>query len=202
MGTRESSMHIVATCHRPAVYPAADRDVRPEQVPRPLPGGVASLIEAKIEGQPIKPRAVSAPAPVLDLMSALKRSLAQETPARVGRATKEKRTRGCLIDASRHCFYRYPVAERGRSSLLPRADPQPTQEGLGAAIDPRLAGAPAYSKDRSFGHFVLNGSALFGHFGQLGGPDSELFDSFQLDRSLLQISTSPCQLEKMAFVVH
>jgi hypothetical protein len=43
-------------------------------------------------------------------------------------------------------------------------------------------------RDRSFSHFVLNSSALqiFGHFGQLGGPDSELFDNFRLDRSLLK----------------
>jgi DNA end-binding protein Ku len=46
------------------------------------------LIEAKMKGQPIKPSAVSAPAPVIDLMSALKRSLAQQAPARVGRMNK------------------------------------------------------------------------------------------------------------------
>jgi DNA end-binding protein Ku len=52
------------------------------------------LIEAKIKGLPIKPRTVSAPAPVIDLMAALKRSRAQETPANGGRAKKqEKRTR-------------------------------------------------------------------------------------------------------------
>ena len=41
------------------------------------------LIEAKMKGLPIEPRAVSAP--VIDLMSALKRSLAQEAPAKGGR---------------------------------------------------------------------------------------------------------------------
>jgi DNA end-binding protein Ku len=39
------------------------------------------LIEAKMKGLPIKPREVPAPAPVIDLMAALKRSLAQEAPA-------------------------------------------------------------------------------------------------------------------------
>jgi DNA end-binding protein Ku len=39
------------------------------------------LIEAKLKGLPIKPKPVSAPAPVIDLMAALKRSLAQETSA-------------------------------------------------------------------------------------------------------------------------
>ena len=38
------------------------------------------LVEAKMKGLTIKPRAVSTPTPVIDLMAALKRSLAQETP--------------------------------------------------------------------------------------------------------------------------
>ena len=52
------------------------------------------LIEAKMKGLPIKPRAVSAPPPVIDLMAALKRILAQGAPAKGGRAKKqEKRTK-------------------------------------------------------------------------------------------------------------
>ena len=51
------------------------------------------LIEAKMKGVAIKPRAISTPPPVIDLMAALKRSLAREAPASGGRATKEKRTR-------------------------------------------------------------------------------------------------------------
>ena len=39
------------------------------------------LIEAKMKGLPIKPREVATPAPVIDLMAALKHSLAQEMPA-------------------------------------------------------------------------------------------------------------------------
>jgi DNA end-binding protein Ku len=39
------------------------------------------LIEAKMKGLTIKPREVATPAPVIDLMAALKRSLAQEMPA-------------------------------------------------------------------------------------------------------------------------
>ena len=57
-----------------------------------------------MKGLPIKPRAVSAPAPVIDLMSGLKRSLAQETPAKGGRTNKEKRTRA--------------VSDRRQASLL------------------------------------------------------------------------------------
>jgi len=50
------------------------------------------LIEAKMKGVAIKPRAVSAPSPVIDLMATLRRSLAQEAPAKGGRTNKEKRT--------------------------------------------------------------------------------------------------------------
>jgi DNA end-binding protein Ku len=51
------------------------------------------LIETKMKGQPIKPRAVSAPPPVIDLMSALKRSLTKEAPAKSSRAKTEKRAK-------------------------------------------------------------------------------------------------------------
>jgi DNA end-binding protein Ku len=50
------------------------------------------VIEAKMKGLPIKPREVSAPAPVIDLMAALKRSLAQEIPTARG-ATPRKRAK-------------------------------------------------------------------------------------------------------------
>jgi DNA end-binding protein Ku len=48
------------------------------------------LIEAKMKGLPIKPQAVQTPAPVVDLMAALKRSLAQETPAAKVPAPKKR----------------------------------------------------------------------------------------------------------------
>ena len=46
------------------------------------------LIEAKVKGLPIKPREISTPAPVIDLMAALKRSLVQEPPAAQGAKAK------------------------------------------------------------------------------------------------------------------
>ena len=49
------------------------------------------LIQAKVKGLPIKPRAVPEPSPVIDLMAALKRSLAKS--ACELRAEKEKRTK-------------------------------------------------------------------------------------------------------------
>jgi hypothetical protein len=51
------------------------------------------LIEAKMKGLTIKPRPVSTPSPVIDLMAALKRSLAQEPSAPEQRAAKSKRAK-------------------------------------------------------------------------------------------------------------
>ena len=51
------------------------------------------LIEAKTKGLTIKPRAVSTPSPVIDLMAALKRSLAQEPSAPEQKTTKGSRTK-------------------------------------------------------------------------------------------------------------
>src|SRR5204863_3602177 len=49
------------------------------------------LIEAKMKGVTIEPRAVSTPSPVIDLMAALKRSLAQEPSAPEQATAKRKR---------------------------------------------------------------------------------------------------------------
>jgi DNA end-binding protein Ku len=62
------------------------------------------LIEAKLNGFPINPRTGITPPPVIDLMAALKRSLAQDTPAISRTAAKEKRAR--------------PAADRRQRSLL------------------------------------------------------------------------------------
>src|ERR1700746_283426 len=52
------------------------------------------LIEAKVKGVAIKPREGSTPAPVIDLMAALRGSLVQEPPASKGaRASKQKRAK-------------------------------------------------------------------------------------------------------------
>ena len=51
--------------------PAAFRDRYQE--------ALRELIEAKMKGLPVKPKQITSPPPVLDLMAALKRSLARET---------------------------------------------------------------------------------------------------------------------------
>jgi DNA end-binding protein Ku len=51
------------------------------------------LIEAKMKGVTIEPRAVPTPSPVIDLMAALKRSLAQEPSAPEQRTAKRKQTK-------------------------------------------------------------------------------------------------------------
>ena len=63
------------------------------------------LIEAKMKGLPIKPREVSAPAPVIDLMAALKRSLAEAPSAKGAKAGRAKsapdrRQRALLLPVS------------------------------------------------------------------------------------------------------
>jgi DNA end-binding protein Ku len=48
------------------------------------------LTEAKMKGLPVKPREISTPVPVIDLMAALKRSLVKEPPAANGAKTRKR----------------------------------------------------------------------------------------------------------------
>jgi DNA end-binding protein Ku len=60
------------------------------------------LIEAKMKGLPVRPKQVASPRPVLDLMAALKRSLARETGAAKPKrkATGDRRQTSLLLPMS------------------------------------------------------------------------------------------------------
>jgi DNA end-binding protein Ku len=65
------------------------------------------LIDAKMKGLPIQPREISTPAPVVDLMAALKRSLVQEPPVTKGakpskraKAAPDRRQKALLLPVS------------------------------------------------------------------------------------------------------
>jgi DNA end-binding protein Ku len=64
--------------------PAAYRDRYQE--------ALRELIEAKMKGLTVKPREMAAPPPVIDLMAALKHSLAQEAPAPKRRGAPSRKT--------------------------------------------------------------------------------------------------------------
>jgi DNA end-binding protein Ku len=82
------------------------------------------LIEAKMKGLSIKPRTVTEPPPVIDLMSALKRSLAQEAPARVGRAKRQEKRTSAMSD------------RRQASLLLPVSDGRKRKEQPAGELSP------------------------------------------------------------------
>jgi DNA end-binding protein Ku len=90
-----------------------------------------ALIEAKMKGVPIEPKEIYTPAPVIDLMAALKRSLAQEAPApkrtppsaqRRGRTAPDRRQPGLLLPVSGgRNQKKEPAAEPGNTRGRKRA---------------------------------------------------------------------------------
>jgi len=80
-----------------------------------------ALIEAKLKGLPLKPRQVITPPPVIDLMAALKRSLAQEIPLTGAMTAKERRSRPAADRRQRALLL--PVAGGRRKKEAPPIDP-------------------------------------------------------------------------------
>jgi DNA end-binding protein Ku len=85
--------------------PAAFRDRYQE--------ALRALIEAKIKGLPVRPKRIVSPPPVVDLMAALKRSLAQET-------APEKPRRKAASDR-RQTTMLLPVSGRNKETATPAA---------------------------------------------------------------------------------
>jgi DNA end-binding protein Ku len=79
------------------------------------------LIEAKMKGVTTEPRAVSTPPPVIDLMAALKRSLAQEPSAPEQRTAKRKRTKQAADRRQPALLLPLTGARKGKQQ--PSADP-------------------------------------------------------------------------------
>ena len=71
-----------------------------------------ALIEAKLKRLPLKLRQVITPPPVIDLMAALKRSLAQETPSTGAITAKEKRPRRAADRRQRSLLLPVPGGRR------------------------------------------------------------------------------------------
>jgi DNA end-binding protein Ku len=95
------------------------------------------LIDAKMKGLPVKPKQIASPPPVLDLMAALKRSLAQET----GTAKSKRKAADRQADQ--------PVAadvrkeERDSEACASDGSAEPPPESLGVGI--RHQGNPSAS---------------------------------------------------------
>src|SRR6201981_2418828 len=82
------------------------------------------LVEARVKGLTIKPRPLLTPSPVIDLMAALKRSLAQKPSAPEQRAAKSKRAK--QLPDRRQPALLLPLAGNRKTKQRPSADPAVT----------------------------------------------------------------------------
>jgi DNA end-binding protein Ku len=110
------------------------------------------LIEAKIKGVAIKPRTVAAPAPVIDLMAALKRSLEQRAPTAKGAAAK-KRTKAAPDRRQSSARVRRQEKEGRADDRASHTRREATQEGLTTAIGAEGPGAEFWPGDLGTGSF-------------------------------------------------
>jgi hypothetical protein len=77
-----------------------------------------------MKGLTIKPRAVSTPSPVIDLMAALKRTLAKEPPVPERKTAKRKRTKQAPDRRQRALLL--PLTRDQKRNQRPSADPAVT----------------------------------------------------------------------------
>jgi DNA end-binding protein Ku len=82
------------------------------------------LIEAKVKGLTIKPQPLLTPSPVIDLMAALKRSVAQKPSAPEQRAAKSKRAK--QVPDRRQPALLLPLAGNRKTKQRPSAEPAVT----------------------------------------------------------------------------
>jgi DNA end-binding protein Ku len=90
-GTAEGELDAEMVAIAGAIIKQRSSAFDPRDYPDRYQEALRALIEAKVKGLTIKPREIAPPSPVIDLMAALKRSLAQEVPAsrRAGRAPRK-----------------------------------------------------------------------------------------------------------------
>lgn len=95
----------------------------PSAYPDRYQEALRQLIEAKMKGVPVKPRTVSTPAPVIDLMAALKQSLEQEKPGAEPRAAASKRKRTKAAPDRRQPALLLPLSAGRKGKQEPEAKP-------------------------------------------------------------------------------
>ena len=114
--------------------PAAYRDRYQE--------ALRELIEAKMKGLTVKPREMAAPPAVIDLMAALKRSLAQEAPASKRLAPAPRKSPDAAVPPLAHSAVAQAPFPRGGGSaqtILRRHGPVrscPMTSGCGVSRNP------------------------------------------------------------------
>jgi non-homologous end joining protein Ku len=89
------------------------------------------LVEAKMKGLPIQPRTVAAPNPLIDLMAALKRSLAQEISEP---RSQDARPRAIADNEICYCRYRARAQKKTEAAVTETASRRRHKSDTGDGI--------------------------------------------------------------------
>jgi hypothetical protein len=131
------------------------------------------LIEAKMKGVTIEPRAVSTPSPVIDLMADLKRSLAQEPSTPEQRTAKRKQTKQAAD--RRQPVLLLPLTGTRKGNRRPSADPVVASiKKRIASIKNEVEGRDLITSSRTIEAQIF-GDALQGLDGPLAGGGAPPF---------------------------